>query len=341
MALRTGSLVEAIAGTCHPTGEKSLSTIDEKKLTKLGIPALGGELASSRKYAFSTGDPLFKAFSTVRSRAKKSRAFIVLENLELLSGEETLLKELAGLVTILDDDAFSKFDVRFLLVGTATDVSTYFSEVKSLSTVVNRISELPVLRRFTQQQTTKLVETGFIELLEVNDFTNRLLDYWSQHIQHVTLGVPQRIQEYCRFLAIRLKDSNWQPSISLLKLADLDYIGSGFQHAKTAIQNHFYFGPKKLSRTNQVIFSISRIARSSFTTDLVNTIFRSEFPGSARTLKTLPTNKILFKLCKSELPLLRYNSVRNEFHFVDSRYQIALRILATKETEGKINLGAS
>ncbi|RUA22273.1 hypothetical protein DSL92_06795 [Billgrantia gudaonensis] len=99
-------------------------------------------------------------------RKSKGKAFLVIENLEHIVRSEGMVKELSSLLLYLDDEEYSRNDVRLLLVGTPNNLRDYFSEVDETQTIINRLQEIPEVAALPRTSVEELADKGLFKILK-------------------------------------------------------------------------------------------------------------------------------------------------------------------------------
>jgi hypothetical protein len=291
-------------------------------------------LKSKRKYVFKGEDPLLIAYRMLREKAGSSAAILVLDNMESIIDFEKHMDELANIIILTDDHRYSKYNIKILLVGVPSRILQYFSKVKNLPTVANRIQEISEVSSFTETQVNAFVEVGFIKLLGLS-IPNPILEVWKSHIYNVTLGIPQRLQEYCEVLAYKLEDNGWQPKVELLQEADVNWCKQGLRESYIVIDSLMNDRETEKGRKNQVLYTMGTIKLHYFTSKHIADRLRKEFPNSTSGV-TLAISKILTDLASREPSIIKKSTKGNCFEFTDPRYLMTLRAMLVKEKNEKV-----
>lgn len=79
------------------------------------------------------------------------------------------------------------------------------------------------------------------------------------HLDDVTLGIPQRLHEYCELLAYHIEDSEWKYDPSLLDITDHRFLRSALKRAYTVVNGCMNGRKTKTGRRNQVLFALGKI----------------------------------------------------------------------------------
>ena len=72
--------------------------------------------------------------------------------LERVIGNTKLLDELADLITLVDNERYSKYRIKILIVGVPSIGKEYFNRTPTRSTVANRIKEISEVSRLSQNE---------------------------------------------------------------------------------------------------------------------------------------------------------------------------------------------
>lgn len=327
-ACRSRSVAAEIHSAIVPKGVARKTAFVESREASPSDFKASGTLSQQTQYIVSTADPLFEAFSTFRSNIGNGDAIIVLENLEAIFDDQELMGELGNILLLLDDPVFGDFRIKFLLVGVPNGILEYFAKTKNIESVSNRLEELPKVDSLTLPMVETLVETGFNQLLKYN-LSNETLDAISNHTHHLTLGVAQRVQEYCERLAYKLEDARLVFSADRLREADADWLAIGLRQAYTVIESHLNSKDTTVGRRNQVIYCIGRMTGHQIDSNGVSDRIRTEFPTTAKD-SNMGVASILAELASSEPPLLRKNPKTKDYRVVDPRYLMCIRAMLFK-----------
>lgn len=140
-----GSLRNEIYSVCMPENTVLKVGYNEKKDAGLDAVFASASISHEGKYEILQQDRLLAAFKKLSEESKGwGESVIILDNVETIFSNEKLMDELADIIILLDDERYSKYNVKFLLVGVPCGVIEYFSKSKNRSSVGNRITELPL-----------------------------------------------------------------------------------------------------------------------------------------------------------------------------------------------------
>lgn len=262
----------------------------------------------------------FKIFAS-RHEVKK---IIVLDNLEQIFGSKKLMAELANIIILLDDQRYAKCNVNFLIVGVPSGVLDYFAETKNLESVGNRIEELEKVGSLTKKQTRQIIAVGF-EQLAVR-LTEADLEIISNHTFDVTLGIAQKVHEYCEELAYQVEANNWLFNSTMLSKADLKWLKQGLRKCYSVIEHHLNSRDTTVARRNQVIYAIGKVKRHQFDSNAIDILVREYFPDTIPSTN-MGIGSILNELASQDSPLLKRNIKMNEYSVLDPRSIMCIRVM--------------
>lgn len=329
------SILDEIDRAIFPNGKTTLTGYTEKKTAEVNAAVAKGSLDHNNTFQITEGDPLQAAYAQLRKDAGHKAAILVFDNLEAIFSDPKLMRELANIILLLDDSRYAKYEIKFLLVGVPRDIATYFSKLENLSSVGNRIEELPEVDCLSATQVSELAHKGLVKELKIK-LEEKTEQEFSKHIFDVTLGIPQRVQEYCEKLAYAIEDSNWNATAENLEKADKEWLESGLKQAYQTVEGLMNEKETKAGRRNQTLYTLTRITKSSFSTGEVEELLRLEFPNSTKDVK-LAVGQILSELATKENTVIKRTAKGNGFQFTDPRYLMCMRLMLKKdETTEKI-----
>jgi hypothetical protein len=325
-ALRFGSLTEEVRHVVLSENPRRLSEVAEEMGATVKAVVAEGGLKSTRKYEIAESDPLLDCFRILRDKAGNGTAVLVIDNLELIFGSEQLMKELASIITLLDDSRYAEYKVKLLIVGVPSGVKDYLSTAQA--SVANRISEISEVSSLSKGEVAALVGRGFVDLLKLK-IDQPTLQFWQEHIFEVTMGFAQHVQEYCEQLGYIVEDANWTASTEHLKLADMAWLKKGLSQASGIIAGLMNERETKVGRRNQILFVLGKISRRVFHVTEVETLVRENFPTSTADT-TLAVGQILSELSGGDNSIIKRSAKGPTYEFKDARFSMALRVLLEK-----------
>lgn len=334
-ASRGKSLTNEIVSALTEPGTSQRVAYNESKEAVVKALVAEGKLINQTEYRVHTNEPLAEALARFRKSIGERNGVIVLDNLESIFNNPALMDELADILILLDDERYGKYNIKFLIVGVPNGVLEYFAKTKNLESVANRIEELPKVAGLNVPMVRTLVKTGFNDLLKFR-LNDAAIGRISGHVHHVTLGVAQRVQEYCEKLAYNLEDNRNIFDVSLLSKTDFDWLRLGFREAYTVVESHLNSKRTTIARRNQIIYCIGKITSHQLDSVKVTEKLIEEFPHTTSE-RNMGIGSILAELTSGNSPLLRKNPNTSEYRICDPRYIMCIRVMLKKRDDGVID----
>ena len=340
-ASRLKSVMGELENVLGRQGKATKTGYAESKSAELSAGFASGTLDHTGEYSIGQKEPLEACFENVRSRAGSNIACVVLDNLESIFSMPEIMKELADIIVLLDDERYARHNVKLLIVGVPAGVKEYFSKTPNMATVANRLYETPEVSRLTSDQASELIRRGFVDELK---FAVQGSDLQTivDHARWVTDRVPQRIHEYCLELALLGEPKN-SLSLDLLPAADNAWLGNSLSADYAVVQGFLNARETKVGRKNQCLFALGKITTDEFKVADLESMIRQEFPNSTSGIGNLNTNPILGEFMKSDLPLVKRAPKGDSYMFTDPKYRMCIRSMLTKtesESVAKVELRA-
>ncbi|WP_082133606.1 ATP-binding protein [Vogesella sp. EB] len=328
-ASRLKSIQEAIrqstkGGTFTQTG------YTETKSANAGIPAVAsGAISHAATYQKISDDPLIDALENVSKSAKSGPGIIVLDNLERIFDSPDLMRELADIITLVDDDDYSKYGVKLIIVGTPHDVRTYFRKTPTTAPISNRLNALEEVYRLTDQQSRDFFQRGLVSQLGILKEDDPDFQTVIDHSIWITDSIPQRIHEYGLILSnSRIENSaaSWE---DVLRDADKKWIQEHLEKNYSIIEGAMNKNSTKIQRRNQVIYCIGNINTRDFKASDVEQFLRKNFPTSTEEI-ALNIPQLMSELQDN---LLRRTPKGDAYTFIDPAFKLCIRAMLVKQGE--------
>lgn len=328
-ASRLGSLQAAFSDKLNKKSPQE--TLAERVVTKTGGADLivKSEFTDERIYKIAEREPLEALMALLSREARGKVSFIVLDNLEQILADSSLVKQLSDAIILLDDDDYAKYKVRFCIVGVPSDLRDYLAKQSSIETITNRTVELPEVARLSVEEARTLLGTGF-ELLKlkcsdelIEEMTWKT-DRIAQHLHELGLEVA---------LAARLKNSNFITR-EIFEEALTSWFVSSLTAVKEALDNNLNARDTKAGRRNQVIYALGCLKTEDFKYSDVEEMVRKEFPGSTKGV-VLNVSQTLSQLEKSDHPLIKRVPKGDAYRMVNPKVKIAIRVTMEKTPSEK------
>lgn len=333
-ASRIGSLTQEIVSALTEPGTAQRVAYNENKEATVKAFVAEGKLVNQNQYKVHLTEPLAEALGRFRKTIGDRSGVIILDNLESIFSNAKLMDELADILILLDDERYGKFKIKFLIVGVPNGVLEYFAKTKNLESVSNRIEELPKVTSLNVTMVRTLVNTGFNELLSFR-LSDSAIGRIAGHTHHVTLGVAQRVQEYCEKLAYNIEDNRGVFSVDLLSKTDFDWLRQGMRQGYTVVESHLNSKRTTIARRNQIIYCIGKITSHQLDSTKVTAKLVEEFPDTTSE-RNMGVGSILAELASGDSPLLRKNPNTSEYRVCDPRYIMCIRVMLRKREDNVI-----
>jgi hypothetical protein len=300
------------------------------------------DIAHTNNYRTPETDVFEEFLKYISEQASGKPSFLVLDNLESIFENDALLKELADLVTLLDDTQYAKYKVRFLIVGTPQDIKSYFHKTPTTQTVANRLRVIEEVFRFSPDETDQLVKKGFVDLLKLIKLPDNQLQLSdiSKHVQWITDNIPQRVHEYCLTLAKTADSALFKDVWDLKVEADRAWLAENLDRAYVAVEASMNEVRTETRRRDQVLFAIGQLDKSTFSYTEVEKKVREEFLESTKEV-TLNVNQQLSDLAARANPVIRLNPRKDAYVFADPAFRSCLRVMLRKSPDGKVEKAES
>ena len=338
-AARYKTLTGTIASAIFEEGDKEWIEYTQSLGGKIGAIGIGGAADAGRKYEVKSKELLLKAFKAAREKAGGRTVVLVIDNLEAIFTKLELMEELGNVILLLDDPDYARYNIKILIVGVPYGIVEYYQQIENLETVSNRLHEIPSVQSMNWGQIEEFVRRGFVTQLRI-ELSDQNIEEIARHVEDVTLGIAQRLHEYCELLAYNIQDSEWKFDSSLLRIADQKFLGQCLKKAHAVVDSCMNERKTTAGRRNQVLFALGKMRRTEFDFAEVERLVRREFPLSTRGT-TLAVGQMLSDLVNADPPLLRRASKGTNFRFADPRYLMCIRVMLRKSADGERVLKAT
>lgn len=337
-----GSLREAFRDTVQRTGQAHKTSYTETKAGGLNLHVVSGGLSHQGCYTVGQMEPLEQCMQQLSQKAGNAPAIIVLDNLEAVRSDDTLMAELGNIIILLDDPRYASYSVKLLIVGVPANVREYYRNTPNRQTVANRLMEIPEITRLTYPQCRDLVVRGFRNELGYH-VTDELVTAIAKHAAFVTHGVPQRLHEWCLGLAESAELTGRNLGPDLFEQADWEFLMAGLSDDYETILYLMNDPNTKIGRRNQVLYALGTIREEQFTTADVEGEVRKQFPKTTQD-RTLSVSTLVSELSSAESPIIRRTPKGDAFAFSDPRYRMCIRAMLKRDTASEkvraLNLGS-
>ncbi len=301
----------------------------ETKEAEVGIAIAKGGIKHTAEYAPREVGAVEACFSHLRKKAADAPCILVFDNLESIFSSQKLMAEVGNIITLLDDEHYSKFNIKLLLVGVPSDIRYYYQHAQNQPTIANRLIEIPEVSRLSNEQVSAFVYKGFVEKLKIkmqDDFRH----YLQEHIYFVTAGIPERMHEYCETLARVFRDQNWNVSRVAVLKADKLWMRTHLTQCYTTIDDLVHSKGNMDPGLAQVFYCLGKVPREVFRTNDVETVLRREFSKSVQQTSVALLRHLLSKLASAKHQVIKKSTTGSGFFFADPRFIMCIRAMFYK-----------
>lgn len=331
-ASRIGSLTQEICNAIIKPGTSSKLGYSEEKVAEINAYFARGGFKHISNHEIANDEPLLRAFKLF-NETNPSKKIIVLDNLESIFGSSELMGELADILILLDDKRYADCNINILIVGIPNGVLQYFSQTKNAESVANRIQEIQKVDSLQLPQVTEIIRKGFSQL-QIS-ITSNTLNELSNHVHEITLGIAQRVHEYCEALAYEIEDNEWKYNNSLLNKADIEWLKQGLRQSYQVVESHLNSRETIVARRNQVIFCLAKLSGHQFDSSDIDSLIRKEFPTTVPATN-MGLGSILTDLSTGTSPLIAKNRKANTYSIKDPRYLMCIKIMLYKNSAERV-----
>lgn len=332
---RSGSLSKEIFNCCIPDGHLLKTSTEQKKEGSASAGFFGGKLEATNIFELHRDEPLLAAFKYLRS--KEDRTVLVIDNLEAISKSQNIIDELCNVILLLDDDRYAECNVKILIVGTPNGVFDFFGKTPNLSSVANRIQEVAKVSGLDLDQIRYFVRQGFIHKLKIR-ITEEQLEKLSKLVAHHTLGIAQRVQEFCSELAHVIEGNGWSYGERLIISAQDDWMKTSLRSSYVVIESHLDNNSTTIDLRNRVLYAIGKISKNPFQSSEIENLITRELQDTPPEAIS-EVGKTLDQLSELPLPILSKNEKTLLHYVLDPLHIMCIRLILKKNsTNGKIEV---
>lgn len=210
-------------------------------------------------------------FEKMRERAGDRPCILVFDNFEQIEKSDNIVKQIASILILADDDIVSKHNVKIMIVGVPSNIRSLISRSTNAATIVNRVTEIPEVARLTKTQGRDLLSRGLeaslgikIQDAEVYDQMIWHSDLIAQHLHEVGLSVARQAINNGRILTVALVDE-----------AISEWAAESLSADCTIIEDLMNSRETKVGRKNQTLFALGQCEEADFKYTEIETIVKT------------------------------------------------------------------
>lgn len=331
-AARIKSLTKEICNCLIAPGTALNLGYNVEKVGELSAAFMKGTLKQNDRFDITQEEPLLMAFKLYAS-ANDQKKIIVLDNLESIFTSSDLMDELSNIIILLDDTRYAECNINFLVVGVPNGVLQYFRDVKNAESVANRLQEIQKVSGLDSGQVCEIVSKGFTHLQI--PLSGAALIEISEHVSDVTLGIAQRVHEFCEHLAYAIEDNGWTYIPKTLQAANIAWLTAGLRHAYSVVEKNLNSRETTVARRNQVIYCIGKVKRHEFDSNDIDKLVRENFPLTVPNTN-MGIGSILSDLATSSSPLISKNEHTGGYSVKDPRFLMCIKLILYTDSHEKV-----
>lgn len=322
-ASRLGSVAAELKNLLDREGRCVKTGVEVEKNAEVDAVFASGGVTHTNQFAVGQMESFEGTLHFLRQKAGANPAVLVFDNLEA-AFTEPLLKELADMLILCDDERYSQYKVHVLIVGVPGGIKEYYYKTPHHATVANRIYELPEVSRLTKTASIQLLHKGLVT--ELGYVTDSEFEKIAGYIAWVTDRVPQMLHEYGLELAKLAEKNNRTVSGLLIEAADRAWMFKSLNHAYAVIEQHMNERDTKAGRRNQTLFAIGTADGEHLKAQDIEVRLRKHFPTSTANT-TLNVPQMMGQFASGERPILKRSPKGDAYSFIDPRYRMVLRTM--------------
>ena len=270
---RIGSLNNGFNDFFKSQLKKYKAEISEDKKAGASVGFASGGLTTSNTYKLEH-DYFYEYLKNNQHK------YIIFDNLETIINNQPVIEALGAIITLIDDPLVLEMDVRFIIIGTNSDIMSVFGKLPNIDTIRSRTQDISEIKGFNLTECSKYIMENFkkirIELENPIEFIN--------FVYKCTNGIPQNVNDLCAEICDEcinrekycIDDIPTNTNI-ILKEAQLNWIRSTFSSDYTKIFK-LYTANKAIKATynNYILFMLSELeeygkSKTSFDVDYFKT----------------------------------------------------------------------
>lgn len=292
---------------------------------------MNAERATDKQYELSEAEPFERCLQNISN--KNGTSVLVFDNFESIMDNEKIIKQVVNVLTLLDDENYSKYGVFIAIVGVPSDIRRLFASISRSTTIANRVKEIPEVDRLTFSQTEELILRGFEEKLKYEiapDFKSELVNL----VAWLTDRIPQQVHELCLSIAYDAQKEH-KINLEILNEAKRKWMKDSLLSSYSAIDSMMNSRETRIGRRNQTLYSRGLCEEEDFKYTDIELILRREFPSDTKGV-ILNISQVLSELAGGNNPIIRRTPRGDEYRFSHPQYRMCLRAMLKKNDLGII-----
>lgn len=311
-------------------GERQVSRSNSTK-SNIDAVVAGVENTSEKQYESREAEPFERCLKSIYNN--KSSSVLVFDTFERIIRNKKILKQVVDVLTLLDDEIYSKYQVFIAIVGVPGDIRSLFASIARSTTIANRIKEIPEVARLTLSQTEELILRGFEKKLRyeiIPEFKPELVSL----VAWLTDRIPQQVHELCLNIAFDAQSKQKIDKL-ILENAKKKWMKESLLSSYNAIDSMMNSRETRIGRRNQTLYSLGACEEEDFKYTDIEAILRREFPSDTKNV-ILNLSQVLSELAGGNNPIIRRTPRGDEYRFSHPKYRMCLRAMLRKNDLGVV-----
>jgi hypothetical protein len=204
---------------------------------------------------------------------------------------------------------------------------------KNITTIANRIVEVPEVARLSLDEATSLMRKGFEDKLKYN-FSVSSSEFYQQACWK-TDRIAQHVHEYSLSVAHFAEENENVIDRKVVDKAEAEWLAQTLSADYTTIENRMNARDTKAGRRNQILYSLGQCDSENFKYTDIEKIVRSEFPRNTREVG-LNIAGNLSELSSGDKPLIRRTPKGDAYRFTSPKYRMCLRTMLKKTEDERV-----
>jgi hypothetical protein len=330
-AARFGDLNRAFEEYVRSIERESRGVRTVETTGKIDLFTASAERNSSQEYVPNDPEPFERCLRALSSK-NVGRKVLVFDNFESIIINTSIVAQVVNVLTLLDDETYSKYETCIAIVGVPGDIRDLFSKIHHSQTIENRVKEVPEVSRLSPEQVSDLVTRGFEKELQFT-FESGFREEFLREIAWLTDRVPQHVHELCLSVAYAAEQDK-TVSRDKLQSARESWISESLTSNYTVISKMMNSRETGIGRRNQTLYALGLYDGEDFRYSDIEEIVRKEFPADTDGV-TLNIPQIFARLSSGENPIIT-RVPGGGYRFVNPKYRMCLRAMLKKSERGGV-----
>lgn len=331
-ASRLGGLNEAFKDKLSSKGLLEQSEYEVASSGGFKPAGIGADISGKWKYVLSKKEPFERLLASIREEAGGKRAALVFDNFEQIVGYDDICKQVSNCIVLLDDQVYSQYNVKIVIVGTPSGIDEHLSKSGNVQTISTRLKEIPEVERMTRGEAKSLMKLGLEDILKLKIVGNS--DIFYDRMLNITDRIALELQELGLRIAKEALKKDKKIDQKVMARAVSKWANNSIKANCAMVMTRMNSRDTKAARRNQCIYACGAIEADSFTYKDIEAKIRELFPETTKGV-SLNVSGELSKLARDENPLLKRLPTDDAYRLSSPKVRMAIRTLLSIQ-DGKV-----